>query len=238
MKKTILFLCLVTSVIFGKDISLDNQNISLSIKNNSTSALNLPFYPKNAKLTSSYQDKYTIELQGKTILVTPKIDDFEIETANLYLWDKDDDLYSIHIDAAGNDVDGDDSLFNLTLKTKVLKNKRLIKRFETGSIKKDIKNLIKKAVLNHKIAGYKKTIVENKKIYTNDLVLQKSIEYDGSKYRVEEWMIGNRTNKTLALSEENFYTKGILAVSFETNTLNPRNVIKMWLIINKSSLKD
>ena len=68
------------------------------------------------------------------------------------------------------------------------------------------------------------------------MTLQKNYIYNGSKYRVEEWFIKNTTNSKLFIDEATFYTKGVLAINLEQRELNPREVIKMILILNKTEL--
>ena len=96
---------------------------------------------------------------------------------------------------------------------------------------------MKKAAAGEPIPGYTKVEVK-KQFLTPDLEMQKEFFYDGGKYRVETWFLKNTTDQLLTLDFTNFYTDGVLAMAFEINKLEPGQVGKMWMIINKSTIAD
>lgn len=76
-----------------------------------------------------------------------------------------------------------------------------------------------------------------KQFHTPDLLMQKEYILDGGKYRVERWLLKNKSSfETVILDPGTYYTNGILAISFESNKIPPGKIANMWLVINKSSL--
>lgn len=229
--KTLMFVALVPILLFSKTVNLDQEIVKVELKNNSLNLLTFPFVIQEAKLSSETPENYSITSKNTSLAILPNSTIPE-ENADLLIWSAMGDAYLIKINSNGKDQQ---IVFS---SNKVEKNAPVeAKKFETGQIEKDVKRLVKLAVLDNGVPGYKK--VDVKRIFeTPDLTMQKEKFYDGGKYRVESWFLSNKTNDILSLDYENFYTNGILSIAFEKRKLEPGQVGKMWLIVNKSTISD
>lgn len=229
--KTLMFVALVPILLFSKTVNLDQEIVKVELKNNSLNLLTFPFVIQEAKLSSETPENYSITSKNTSLAILPNSTIPE-ENADLLIWSAMGDAYLIKINSNGKDQQ---IVFS---SNKVEKNAPVeAKKFETGQIEKDVKRLVKLAVLDNGVPGYKK--VDVKRIFeTPDLTMQKEKFYDGGKYRVESWFLFNKTNDILSLDYENFYTNGILSIAFEKRKLEPGQVGKMWLIVNKSTISD
>lgn len=55
--------------------------------------------------------------------------------------------------------------------------------------------------------------------------------YVGSRYRVDEWLIENRSQeKGIKLYEEMFYSEGVYGISFENDLLKPKEQARMFIV--------
>lgn len=229
MFKKLVWFLIIPVLGFSKTISLDKDVINVSLKNNSMNLLVFPFVVQDAKLTTDSPDDFQVKAKNTTVMILPTMLNVEKES-DLIVWSSLGDAYILRI----NGKNDSEQKFTFSSNYVTKKNSQ-IKKFESGKIEQDIKNLIKKVVNEEPISGYKK--IDVKKMFeTEDLLMQKEYFYDGGKYRVETWYLENKTNDILSLDYENFYTNGILAISFESRTLQPGQIGKMWLIINKATV--
>lgn len=211
-----------------KDI--DSGFTSIKMNNNTANILNFPFVVKTAKVISDVPENFQTKAEGTTIIVMPTTET-KIEKADLLVTSRDDYTFIIEMKTGGKE-----RVFNFTTnKTSTPTIEQ--EKFESGKIDNDMKRLLKSAMLEQKIPGYKQLEIK-RFFHTKDLLMQKDYILDGGKYRVEKWFIQNKSDsETLVLDEGNFYTKGILAISFESQKIAPNSISTMWLVINKSSLK-
>ena len=70
-----------------------------------------------------------------------------------------------------------------------------------------------------------------------DFILERNKRFIGKKYIADIWMGLNTTDKTIYIDEEEFYTKGILAVAIEKNKIVANESFYLILILNKSSIQ-
>jgi len=218
-------------VIYAKTVSLDSENVAANLKNNAVNLLTFPFVVYKANIVTENPENYTVTAKNSSLVILPTAEGIPQET-DLVIWSVEGDAHIIKLSTTGKEQ-------KFTFSSNKLNNTTPIaaKKYETGKIEQDIKKLIKKSVLNEKIPGYKK--VEVKKMFeTPDLNMQKEYYYDGGKYRVETWYLQNKSSDNLTLDFENFYTNGILAIAFEKNNINPGQISKMWLVVNKSSIAE
>jgi len=217
------------STLFANQIrNIDSKLIQISLKNYQSNILNFPFIIKKAKLVTVNPDDFTIKVSKDSIVVIPNASN-PAETAEIVVWDPDDEPYIIKINLKGLDQVWIFTSNNIKNKTpEVLK-------YETGKIDSDIQNIIKTLLNKGKIPGYKKIEVR-RQFDTPDLLMQKEIMFDGSRYRVEKWFIYNKTNRYLLLDEADFYANGILAIALESRKLPPHKTEYMIIIIDKASL--
>ena len=225
-------ICL-SGAIYAKTISLDaGGSIHVNLQNNKMNLLKFPFIIQSAQLSTETPESFQVTSKNMSLIILPTTLEPD-ETADVVLFSLTGEPYLLKITATG-----DEQQFVFT-SNKVINESptREAKQFETNRIERDITNIMKKAAAGEPIPGYTKVEVK-KQFLTPDLEMQKEFFYDGGKYRVETWFLKNTTNQLLTLDFTNFYTDGVLAMSFEVNKLEPGQVGKMWMIINKSTIAD
>ena len=213
--------------------NIDNEGVNISLVNNRANLLSFPFILDSADLATDDAENYAIKVKKNTAIIIPSVDKEKERSSNadLIILTKDNYSYLIRMSLGGKD-----QRFNFTT-SRVLKDKPHTEKIETGKIDSDVKRIIKLMETKKNIPGYKKTKVK-KQLDTPNLLLQKNTMYDGSKYRAEEWFIFNKTNSEIYLDYADFYTKGVMAISFDNPVINPKGVISMFLIINKASIAE
>jgi hypothetical protein len=228
-KKIIVMAAILPIALFAKTINLDQEDIRVELKNNAMNLMVFPFVIHEAKLSTETPEDFQVTSKNTSLIILPTASLLEQE-ADLIVWSAAGDAFLVKVNANGKE-----QKFTFASNKAEKSTPLAAKKFETGKIEKDIKKLIKKAVLGDKIPGYKR--VDVKRIFeTPDLTMQKEYFYDGGKYRVETWFLENKTNDLLTLDYENFYTNGILSIAFEKKKLSPGQVGQMWLIVNKSTI--
>lgn len=229
--KLISFICLCSSLMFAATVKqIDSGSVDVSLKNNQANILTFPFLVEDAKLATSFPESFSMEAKKDSIAIIVQADS-PAQKADLVVWSQDGYAYLLKLDTTGRE-----QVFNFTSNRVQPKNSKT-SSFESGKIDNDVKVLLKKAILSQDIPGYKKVKVK-RQFNTRDLLLQKEFMFNGSKYRVEQWLIKNKTNEDIKLDEGNFYTKGILAISFESQTIPVNKIGTMWLIVDKSSTQE
>lgn len=230
MKYLFLLLATITTM-FASAISLDQQNISVPLKNNSVNLLRFPFVVQKADLTTETPESFSVSAKNYTVVITPTAEFPNEEQGDLLIWSAEGDPYLIKLLTNGETG----QVFSMTsAKVQPMQDIRAAV-FETGRIESDVKKLLKKLVLGEKIQGYKENKVQ-RLFSTPDLLLQKDSFFDGGKYRAEQWFIQNTTESTLFLEYENFYALGMLLLAFEKRTLEPGQITRAWIIVNKHTL--
>jgi len=231
LKKILVALFCLPIFLYAQTISLDQEHIVVNLKNNATNVLKFPFVIQKANLTTESPDDFSVVSKNYAVVVIPTAVSPEKESGDLLVWSEEGDPYLIKLKSNGKK----DQTFNLSSNKIKTHTEQKAALFETGKIESDIKKLIKKMVLGEKIPGYKKVNVK-KQFLTPDLKMQKDFFYDGGKYRVEQWFIENKTNDTLMLEYENFYTPGILAIAFEKQIIGPKKITKAWIVVDKHTI--
>ncbi len=210
--------------------SIDSGFAKVELSNNTANILNFPFTVHTATSVGLDTDSFQIQAQGSSIIVVPTAAKTN-EQVDLVVTSPDG--YSFIINAT---TGGKERIFNLTT-SKVQTQNAETAKFESGKIDADMKKLLKSAILEEPIGGYKKMEI-GRQFHTKDLLMQKEYLLDGGKYRVEKWYLKNKTMDKLVLDEANFYTKGVLAIAFENPKIEPEGIVAMWMVINKSSFQD
>ena len=229
MKKLLLPITLSISL-FAQTISIDKNNPEVHLKNNTVNLLKFPFVISEATATTENPDDFTISSKNQTVTIVPSSAN-DKEKADLLVWSSSGDAYLLKLSVDGKTEQIFDMSSQKAEPVKTIK----ASRFETGQVESDIKSLIKSMVSTDSVEGYKK--IEVKKMFkTHDLEMQKEFFYDGGKYRVEEWFLKNSTNDTLYLSYDNFFTTGILGISFEKQTIAPGEISKAWFVVDKNTV--
>jgi len=230
MKKITLLALLLPAFLFSQTISLEKDEVIVHLKNNRVNILNFPFIIHKAKLASETPEDFSTSSKNKSVVILPTAKLLG-EGGDLLIWSALGDPYLIKIDAKGKK----DQKFSFSLNKEAALADPRAAQFETGRIEKDLNKLLKLSVKGEPIPGYQKTDVK-KAFETRDLFLQKEYFYNGGKYRVETWYIQNKISKPVTLDYANFYTDGILLTAFEKKSLEPGEVAKMWLVINKATI--
>lgn len=231
--KTLATIALFSGVAFAKTISLDTGGaISVNLQNNKMNLLQFPFIIQSAQLSTETPESFQVTSKNMSLIILPTTLE-ENETADIVIFSLTGEPYLLKVTATGTEQQ-----FTFT-SNKVINESptREAKQFESNRIERDITNIMKKAVAGEPIPGYTKVQVK-KQFITPDLEMQKEFFYDGGKYRVETWFLKNTTDQLLTLDFANFYTDGVLAMAFEVNKLEPGQIGKMWMIINKSTIAD
>lgn len=220
-----------TSLFALETKDIDEGFASIKILNNEANILNFPFKVKKANVVSQTPENFTTKAEGSSIIVMPTTE-LKSEKADLIVTSKDDYTFVINISTGGSE-----RIFNFNT-NKVEKSTPEQMQFESGKVDTDMKLLLKKAIADEPIAGYKKLEVK-RQFDTPDLQMQKEYILDGGKYRVEKWFLKNKSlTETVVLDEASFYTNGILAIAFEVPKIPADKVASMWLVINKTSLEN
>ena len=220
---------MVSSFLFANQIrNIDSKFVQISVKNYHSNILNFPFIIRKAKLISMKPSDFVLQVSKDNMVLIPNASNIN-ETAEIVVWNPNDEPYIIKINLKGLD-----QVWTFTSNNVENKTPEILK-YETNNINNDIQNLIKTLLDKGKIPGYKKIVVK-RQFETPDLIMQKQTMYDGARYRVEKWYLYNKQNYPLLLSETNFYTKGILAIALESRKLQAHKTEYMILIIDKASL--
>lgn len=227
-KISILSLITASSLLAVQTKSIDEGLASINLSNNEANILNFPFKIKKASIVSQNPESFQTKPEETSVVVIPSTEKSN-EKADLIVTSRDGYTFVINLGATGNE-----KIFNLTT-NKVQSANTEQTQFESGKIDNDIKKLLKSATLDKKIPGYKKMEVK-KQFHTPDLLMQKEYILDGGKYRVERWLLKNKSAyDTVVLDPGTFYTNGILAISFEVPKIPAGKIANMWIVINKSS---
>ena len=227
MKKIILLLTIFISLVLEAK-NIDSGVVKLSLKNNKANVINFPFLVVDAKMSSTTPKDFSILAKRNTLVVIPSAS-LPSETAEVVVWSEDGYSYLLKLDIKGNK-----EYWNLT-SNRVKKETQETLPFEANNIDTSIKKLIKYAIDKGNIPGYRK--IKVKRIFnTTDLKIQKDVIFNGAKYRVEKYYLRNKRGYPIKLDESSFYTKGIIAISFENRTLQPKGLTTMYLVVNKASL--
>jgi len=208
--------------------NIDNHLVQISLKNYQANILNFPFIIKKAKLITVNPSDFTIKVSRNSIVVIPDASNLA-EVAEIVVWNPDDEPYIIKINLKGLD-----QVWTFTSNNVENKTPEILK-YETGKVDSDVQNLIKTLLNKGKIPGYRKIVVR-RQFDTPDLLMQKEVMFDGSRYRVEKWFLYNKTNRPLLLNESDFYAYGVLAIALESRKLPPHKTEYMIIIIDKASL--
>ena len=229
MRKVVLGLAMLTVSIFGA-VNIDEGKANISIVKDRANVLNFPFLIDDAKIATEDEGNYEIKAKKNSLVIIPTGN--KNDKADLIVWSGEQNTFIISLTNNGK-KQITDFTYNGVGSFKTAKTAA----YETGRIDADIKKIIKTVKLKNNISGYSKVKIK-RQFKTKTMLMQKDYIYNGSKYRVEEWYIKNRTPKKLFLDEATFYTKGIIAIDFEQRELKPRETIKMILIVNKASLTE
>lgn len=236
MRKTKLLYTALISCLFSlnasavQTVNIDSGLVEASLINNKANVLTFPFIVEDAKIATAIQEDFQIKAKKDSIVIIPTAT-APSTIADLIVWSADGYTYLIKLD-----INGKDQVFNFTSNRVQPQTPETIE-FESGKIDEDIKKLLKTAMLDKNIPGYKKTKVK-RQFVTPDLLMQKEYIFDGSKYRVEKWFLKNETSNSIKLDEGNIYTKGILAIAFESQTIPANKIGTMFLIIDKASVQN
>ena len=102
-------------------------------------------------------------------------------------------------------------------------------KFETDPHEKIIVKLIR-SVYNKKLpSGYKSARFSQEfadKYFNYTL----NFSYIGKRYTAEEWLIQNKTNKSISLYEEQFTKENVYAVAFENNIVEAGKTTRMYIV--------
>lgn len=79
----------------------------------------------------------------------------------------------------------------------------------------------------YKIQSISGTWFKSKKI-----IAKKALIYQGEAFTGLVLTLKNKVNDTLHISEKTFFKKGVRAVSLETNTLDPKSEINLYIVLN------
>jgi hypothetical protein len=94
-----------------------------------------------------------------------------------------------------------------------------------------IRNMIVAAKKTGNIDGYySKTFDKPEYRRTNQLLLQKTKEISGYKYRLEVWSVRNISLSQLYLKEDDFYVQGMRAISLDDHELKQNETTTLYIV--------
>lgn len=219
----------------AKIINIDKDVINVTLKNNAMNILEFPFIVEKANLLTENPDSFNVSSRNKTVVIIPTTLE-DTEKGDLLVWSALGNSYLLKI-SAGGDIQKFNFVSNFGTKSGKGHVNLEAARYETGQVEKDIKMIIKKLSAGEKIPGYQKQSVK-KTFSTADLRLQKEFFYDGGKYRAEQWYVKNTSNGRVVLNYDTFRTNGVIGISFLKKSLNPGQITKVWLIIDKNTISN
>ncbi len=226
----IVLICLTAMPLLATSVkNIDTHLINLKIKNNNVNIISFPFVISDAQLITADKGDFKVIAKRDSVTIIANALSTK-EKASVVIWSEDGYNYLLNITP-----DGKEQYWNLT-SNRVHKSNEKAQKFETGRVDKDIKKLIKFATKGN-IPGYKK-IPMNRKFNTRDFIIEKKVAFDGPKYRVEKWYLQNKRGVGIQLDYGSFYTKGIIAISFENSYVKPHKVARMYVVINKATIEN
>ena len=228
--KIITMIGVFPALLFSSAINLDNGKGLIELKLDRANVLNFPFIVKEATVAAENMDNYQIKSTNNSIIVIPTGTNTDL--SDLIVTSSEKNTFIITLKNTGNS-----QVFNFTYNGESSFNKSKTSKFESNKLDKDVKKIIKSVLVKGTIPGYSRVLI-NKKFDVKNMTLQKNYIYNGSKYRVEEWYIRNNLKTKLFIDEATFYTKGIIAINLEQRELQPKEVIKMIMIVNKIELSE
>lgn len=205
----------------------------IKISNTKNSLLNFNFYVKSAKLIENKEKTTKLSILDKGLVLTPLTKN---ANGDIVISNDKGESYFIHFEASKHYEDVIFSFKDLDYEPITSNYKKPKYNFETGKVEKDIKNIIKALMNNAKLTGFSRKS-SSIKIRNPEFVMIKEARYTGAYYVVDKWYIQNTTNQELYFDEEDFYTKGIIAISITKNRLEPGETAILFSVINKASLK-
>jgi len=221
---------LAVSVAAGT-IRISNDNATdLYIAASKPSVVDFNFIVKKAKLVQAFSDASSLELLDKGFILIPKK---SVIAATVVVTAMDGTTYVLNMQTRRERVK---SVFHLEdpmqgYKSKAQKNLR----FETDKIDTDARNIVKAILLDKPLSGFEKVKAE-RSVSGTDIDMRRKNRYVGSKYVADRWEITNKTGKVLYFSGEDFYTKGVLAVSLQKKRIQPGESVFMITLLNKYSV--
>jgi len=108
-------------------------------------------------------------------------------------------------------------------------NKQKAFKFEAVPHEKVIIKLIR-YIYNNKVPQGYTYQVGTLDYTTNGIRLIQVKSIIGNRYKAEEWIVENETNRSIILYPQMFYTNGIYAVTFENNKLRPKEKVRMFIV--------
>lgn len=193
-------------------------------------SLNFNFNIKKVNvLTNNDKDTKTVLLDKGLLMIFKKIEvDGQIVVTNMS-----GDSYIIYFEHNGNEnvFNFIDPIFQYNHeKTEKIKSKVTV-------VENDIEQIIKKILNKKKLGGF--TLINSSQtIQAKDFFIQRDKRYLGKKYIIDVWVGVNSSNRPIHLDEEEFYTKGILAIALEKNNINVGETFYLISVINKATFKN
>ena len=234
MKKiinTLIFSVAVGSSLFAGSIRINNDEAAeLKIAASKPNVIDFNFIVKKAKLVQASSGASSLELLDKGFIIVPKK---SVIAATVVVTALDGTSYVINLQTSRK---GAKSVFHLEDPLQGYKSKAgKDLKFETDTIDKDARNIVKAILLHKPISGFDKVKAE-RSVKGAEITMLRENRYIGSKYVADEWELKNKTEKILYFSGEDFYTKGVLAVSLEKKRIQPGESIYMITLLNKHAV--
>lgn len=230
-KIIVLMIFVLSSLLQCADFKISKNNPQkIKVDTSKPLSLNFNFNIKKVNvLTNNDKDTKTVLLDKGLLMIFKKIEvDGQIVVTNMS-----GDSYIIYFEHNGNEnvFNFIDPIFQYNHeKTEKIKSKVTV-------VENDIEQIIKKILNKKKLGGF--TLINSSQtIQAKDFFIQRDKRYLGKKYIIDVWVGVNSSNRPIHLDEEEFYTKGILAIALEKNNINVGETFYLISVINKATFKN
>lgn len=205
-----------------------SEPASIRVKDGRPITINTNFQLKGAEILMTKSDAATLRLLEKGFVIVPSVMKY---VATIVLSARDGSVYTLDVKTGGSEA-----VFRVEDALQGYKGKAGSKmRFESNRIDDDARNIIKAVLLDRKLSGFQK-IKAVREVEGDQFLMRREYRHVGGKYVADRWSISNTTDEAIYFGEEDFYTKGIMAVAIEKNRVQPGESIYLILLVNKQSV--
>ena len=229
MKYLLIFLFLLSSTVYGVDLKIIKNNpVKIKVDTTKPLSLNFNFNIKKVNILTNEEDDTQTVLVDKGLLIIFKKADI---SGQIIVTNQLGNSYIVYFEN-----DGKESLFNFIDNIFEYNEKKTVKiKAKVTIVQNEIQRIVKKILLKQKLNGFS-LINSPQTITAKDFVLERDKRYIGKKYIVDVWVGMNNSAEEIFIEEEEFYTKGIIAIAIEKNNIKSGEMFYLISILNKSSI--
>lgn len=231
---TLIFNMMAALTSFGQTVHLSTDEPStISAIDGRPITFNTNFQVQSAELLLTDETAASLKLLEKGFVVVPS--KAGAYRATIVISARDGAVYTVDFNAGAGDGQAVFKLEDQMQGFSAGEESGNGERYESNEIDQDAKNIVKDVLLGDKMTGFDKT-KSPKTVHASQFDMTRSFRHVGAKYIADEWMLSNNSNEAIMFQEEDFYTKGIIAVALEKNRLLPGEKAYMILLVNKTAI--